>query len=70
MNKPFMSSLLFIAWLLYATIILSERKTFGKNFASPERPDMNKALRTIDLMHGFLLIISFSAVATWIWVRS
>jgi len=59
--------IMLIAWLLYTTILLSERKIFGKIFADPERIDMNKALRTINLMHWFLLLISFSAVAAGIW---
>lgn len=59
--------IMLIVWLLYTTIILSERKIFGKIFANPERINMNKALSTINFMHWVLLLISFSAVAAGIW---
>jgi uncharacterized membrane protein len=59
--------IMIIVWLLYTVIILSERKIFGKIFADPNKTDMNKALRTINLMHWFLLLFSFSAVAAGIW---
>lgn len=55
------------AWTLYAMIILAEKKIFGKLFANPEKVDMNKALRTVNLMHWFLLLVSFSAVAAGVW---
>ncbi len=36
-------------------------------FADPEKIDMNRVLRMINVMHWFLLIISFSAVAGGVW---
>ena len=59
--------IMLFAWLIYTTIILFEPIIFGKIFADPEKIDMNKALRMINLMHWFLLLISFSAIAAGIW---
>ena len=59
--------IMIFAWALYTTILLLERKIFGKIFADPEKIDMNKALRMINVMHWFLLTISFSAVAGGVW---
>jgi uncharacterized membrane protein len=56
------------AWTLYATVLLCERTIFTKLFADPEKIDMNKALRTINAMHWFLLVVSFSAVAGGVWL--
>lgn len=59
--------IMIFAWALYTTILLLERKIFGKIFADPEKIDMNKALRMINVMHWFLLTISYSAVAGGVW---
>jgi uncharacterized membrane protein len=59
--------IMLFAWALYTTVLLSERRIFGRIFADPEKIDMNKALRMINVMHWFLLIISFSAVAGGVW---
>ncbi len=59
--------IMLFAWALYTTILLSERKIFGRLFADPEKIDMNKALRMINVMHWFLLMVSFSAVAAGVW---
>jgi uncharacterized membrane protein len=59
--------IMLFAWALYTTIILSERKIFGRLFADPEKIDMDKALKMINVMHWFLLIISFTAVAGGVW---
>jgi uncharacterized membrane protein len=59
--------IMIFAWALYTTILLLERKIFGRIFADPEKIDMNKALRMINVMHWFLLAISFSAVAGGVW---
>jgi uncharacterized membrane protein len=55
------------AWALYTTVLLSERRVFGKIFADPEKIDMDRALRMINAMHWVLLTISFSAVAAGVW---
>ncbi len=55
------------AWALYTTVLLSERRIFGKIFADPEKIDMDRALRMINAMHWVLLTISFSAVAAGVW---
>lgn len=55
------------AWALYTTILLSERKIFGRIFADPEKIDMDRALRSINAMHWALLTLSFSAVAAGVW---
>jgi uncharacterized membrane protein len=59
--------LMIFAWTLYTTVLLSERKIFSRIFADPEKIDMNKALRMINVMHWFLLTISYSAVAGGVW---
>ncbi len=59
--------IMIVAWALYTTILLSERKIFGKVFADPEKINMDHALRIINVMHWFLLTISFTAVAAGIW---
>ncbi len=59
--------IMLFAWALYTTVLLSERKVFGRIFADPEKIDMDKALKMINVMHWFLLIISFSAVAGGVW---
>ncbi len=59
--------IMLFAWALYTTILLSERRIFGKLFADPEKIDMNRALKLINVMHWFLLLISFSAVAAGVW---
>jgi uncharacterized membrane protein len=59
--------IMLFAWALYTTVILSERKIFGRLFADPEKIDMDKALKMINVMHWFLLIISFTAVAGGVW---
>ncbi len=59
--------IMLVAWALYTTIILLERRIFGRIFADPEKIDMDRALRMINGMHWFLLTISFSAVAAGIW---
>ena len=59
--------IMIFAWALYAVILLSERKIFGKIFAEPEKIDMNNAFRIINRMHWALLVISFSAVAGGVW---
>ncbi|HET7317544.1 MAG TPA: hypothetical protein VFK23_00265 [Nitrospirota bacterium] len=59
--------IMIFAWALYTTILLMERKIFGRIFADPEKIDMNKALRMINVMHWFLLTISYSAVAGGVW---
>lgn len=55
------------AWAFYTTVLLSERKIFGKIFADPEKIDMDQALKLINIMHWFLLVISYSAVAGGVW---
>jgi len=59
--------IMLFAWTLYTAVLLFERTLFGKLFADPEKIDMNKALRMINVMHWFLLVISFSAVAGGVW---
>jgi uncharacterized membrane protein len=59
--------IMLFAWAFYTTILLSERKIFAKIFADPEKIDMNRALKLINVMHWFLLVISYSAVAGGIW---
>ena len=59
--------LMIFAWALYTTVVLSERKIFSRIFADPEKVDMDKALKMINVMHWFLLTISFSAVAGGVW---
>ncbi len=59
--------IMLFAWALYTTVLLSERKIFAKIFADPEKIDMNKALKAINLMHWLLLTVSYSAVAAGIW---
>ncbi len=55
------------AWAFYTTVLLSERKIFGRIFKDPEKIDMNRALKLINVMHWFLLVISYSAVAAGVW---
>jgi uncharacterized membrane protein len=55
------------AWTLYTTILLSERKIFGRILADPEKIDMDQALKLINIMHWFLVVISYSAVAGGVW---
>lgn len=59
--------IMIFAWGLYTTVLLTERKIFGKIFANPEKIDMDRALRMINGMHWFLLGTSFSAVGTGVW---
>jgi uncharacterized membrane protein len=59
--------IMIFAWALYTTVLISERKIFGRIFADPEKTDMNKALRMINAMHWFLLTVSYSAVAGGVW---
>jgi uncharacterized membrane protein len=59
--------IMIFAWALYTTVLLSERRIFGRIFADPEKIDMNKALRMINVMHWFLLTVSYSAVAGGVW---
>jgi uncharacterized membrane protein len=59
--------IMIFAWAVYTTILLSERKIFAKIFADPEKIDMDQALRLINIMHWFLLVISYSAVAGGVW---
>ncbi len=59
--------IMIVAWALYTTVLVSERKVFGKIFADPEKINMDQALRIINVMHWFLLTISFAAVAAGIW---
>ncbi len=59
--------IMIFAWALYTTVLLSERKIFAKIFADPQKIDMNKALKAINLMHWFLLTVSYSAVAAGVW---
>ncbi len=59
--------IMLFAWALYTTVLLSERKIFGRIFADPEKIDMNRALRLINAMHWILLTVSFSAVAAGVW---
>jgi len=54
--------IMLFVWALYTAVLLSERRIFGRIFADPEKTDMNKALKLINVMHWFLLTISFSAV--------
>ncbi len=55
------------AWALYTTVLLSERKIFAKIFADPAKVDMDQALKLINVMHWFLLVVSYSAVAGGVW---
>jgi uncharacterized membrane protein len=59
--------LMIFAWAFYTGVLLSERKIFGKIFADPAKTDMNRALKLINAMHWFLLVVSYSAVAGGIW---
>ena len=59
--------IMIFAWAFYTTVLLSERKIFGKLFADPEKIDMDQALKLINIMHWFLLAISYSAVAGGVW---
>ncbi len=59
--------IMLFAWALYTTVLLFERKIFGKIFANPEKINMDRALRMINGMHWFLLTISFIAVAAGVW---
>ncbi len=59
--------IMIFAWGLYTTVLLSERKIFGRIFADPEKIDMDRALKLINAMHWVLLTISFSAVAGGVW---
>lgn len=60
-------AIMIFTWTLYTTVLLSERKIFGKIFADPEKIDMDQALKLINIMHWFLVVISFSAVAGGVW---
>ena len=55
------------AWALYVLVLLFERKMFKKLFADPEKINMNRALKMINVMHWVLLIVSYAAVATGVW---
>ena len=59
--------IMLVAWAFYTTVLLSERKLFARIFADPEKIDMNKALRMINVMHWVLLTVSYSAVAAGVW---
>jgi len=59
--------IMLFAWALYTTVLLSERKIFGRIFADPEKIDMNKALKMVNVMHWVLLAVSYSAVAAGVW---
>ena len=59
--------IMIFAWALYTTVLLSERKVFARIFADPEKIDMDQALRLINMMHWFLLVVSYSAVAAGVW---
>lgn len=60
-------AMMIFAWALYTTVLLSERKIFGRIFADPEKIDMDHALRLINVMHWSLVMISYSAVAGGVW---
>ncbi len=60
-------AIMIFAWALYTIVLLSERKIFGRIFADPEKIDMDQALRLINIMHWFLVIISYTAVASGVW---
>ena len=66
-RKGFGIVIMLFAWALYTTVLLSERKIFARIFADPEKIDMNKALRTINIMHWLLLVVSYAAVAGGVW---
>ncbi len=59
--------IMLFAWAFYTTILLSERKIFARIFSDPEKIDMNRALKLINVMHWFLLVISYAAVAGGVW---
>lgn len=59
--------IMFLAWAVYVTVYLSERRIFARMFADPSKVDMDKALRMINAMHWGLLTISYSGVAAGIW---
>ena len=59
--------IMLIAWAFYTGVLLSERKIFARIFADPEKIDMDRALRIINMMHWFLLTVSFTAVAAGVW---
>lgn len=59
--------IMLFAWSFYTTVLLSERNIFAKIFADPEKLDMNKALRMINVMHWVLLSVSYSAVGAGVW---
>ena len=59
--------IMIFAWALYATVLLSERKIFAKIFADPEKIDIDQSLKLINVMHWFLLVVSYSAVAGGVW---
>jgi len=60
-------AIMIFTWTLYTTILLSERRIFGRIFADPEKIDMDQALKLINIMHWFLIVISYSAVAGGVW---
>lgn len=62
-------AIMIFAWALYTTVLMFERKIFGRIFADPEKMDMDQALRLINIMHWFLVIISYLAVAGGVWVE-
>ncbi len=59
--------IMIFAWAFYTTVLLLERKIFGRIFADPEKIDMDQALKLINIMHWFLLTISYAAVAGGVW---
>ncbi|MDA8423122.1 MAG: hypothetical protein M0Z89_07280 [Nitrospiraceae bacterium] len=59
--------IMIFAWALYTTVLLSERKIFARIFADPQKIDMDQALKLINIMHWFLLVVSYSAVAGGVW---
>ncbi len=60
-------AIMIFAWALYTTVLLFERKIFARIFADPEKIDMDQALKLINIMHWFLLVISYSAVVGGVW---
>lgn len=59
--------IMLFAWAVYLGVFLSERKLFARLFADPQKFDVDKALRMINVMHWVLLSLSYAAVAAGVW---
>ncbi len=65
--KSFGITMMLVAWLLYALILIFEKNLFKVIFRDPLSMDTKKVFSRLNIFHWFILILSFLAIGAGVY---